>query len=304
MKQISIIKNQLVWFLISSLIIAVGCVFMVQNMAKKGSPFNLGIDFTGGTSLLINVESAEAQYKDSGQLSSELRLEINAKIRDVLNAGGIEHIQQTNVDKYYFLVKTSLDAPEKLQGILDGLRSSIGNYEVLETDFIGPTIGYELKQQSFWIVLVAIVLLLIYITFRFEFWAALSAIIALLHDALIVLGLTALLGLEVNTAFVAALLTILGYSINDTIVIFDRIRENVNHMKGDFADIVDKSINQTIVRSINTSITTLVVLLAIFLFGGASLKDFALVLLIGIMSGTYSSIFIASPVLNAFKKMS
>jgi len=146
-------------------------------------------------------------------------------------------------------------------------------------------------------------LLLIYITFRFEFWAAVSAILALLHDGLIVLGMTALLQIEVNTAYVAAILTVLGYSINDTIVIFDRIRENLKDNGEKLNDVINHSISQTITRSINTSITTMVVLLSIYLFGGASLKDFALALLIGIISGTYSSIFIASPLLYRFKKL-
>ncbi|OGI07808.1 MAG: protein-export membrane protein SecF [Candidatus Margulisbacteria bacterium GWF2_35_9] len=304
MKQLSIIKTQFIWFLISGLIIAIGCFAMINNISKKGVAFDLGIDFTGGTSLLLSIESVETQFKETGKLSSALRSEINTKIRETLGKHGILHIQQTTVEKHLFAIKTYLVSQQSLNRPLDDLKKEIGSFKVLETDFIGPTIGYELKQQSIWIIIVAIVILLIYITFRFEFYAALAAIIALLHDALITLGLTAVLGLEVNTAFIAALLTILGYSINDTIVIFDRIRENVANVKGNFSDIVDLSINQTIVRSINTSATTVVVLLAIYIFGGASLSDFALVLLIGIISGTYSSIFIASPILNAFKKLS
>lgn len=290
-------NNKKIWFSLSTIIILLGMFFMIKNIQLIESPFNLGIDFTGGTSIIINVKEAQTDYKaNNNTLSPEIRKNIIKKINEETKIQGIEHSQITVVDKFYFLVKTSVLTNKNKNQLISSLQKNLGELEVLETDFIGPTIGKELAKQSILIIIVASLLLLIYITFRFEFWAGLSAISALFHDALIVLGLAAILKIEVNIAFVAAILTILGYSINDTIVIFDRIRENFKKTQDSFYETVELSIRQTIVRSINTSVTTLFVLLSIYLFGGSSLKGFALVLLIGIISGTYSSIFIASPI--------
>jgi preprotein translocase subunit SecF len=298
-----IIKKSWLWFFISFIVIAAGLGSIGTKLNRSESPFNLGIDFTGGNSYLINIESVEAAYKESNHLDGVKRNEIVGRIREILSGAGMDHLQVNSADEYYFLIKTALSTSSDKSKVSSLLSSEFGEIEVLESDFIGPTIGYELKKQSLSIISIAVVLLLIYITFRFEFVAGIAAIIALIHDAVIVLGLSSILSLEVNTAFVAAILTILGYSINDTIVVFDRIRENTHESEDDYAQKVGQSINQTITRSINTSITTLVVLLSIYLFGGSSLKDFSLVLFLGILSGTYSSIFIASPVLVRLKKM-
>ena len=170
--------------------------------------------------------------------------------------------------------------------------------ELLEVDIIGPTIGQELKETSVWIIVLVSIALLLYITWRFDLAFGLAALIATIHDGIITLSLASLLNIEINTAFVAAILTILGYSINDTIVVFDRIRENLVHVKDSqtIHPLVNKSIYQTLFRTINTSLTTLFVIVCLFVFGGTTIKGFALVLLIGILAGTYSSVFIASPV--------
>lgn len=179
---------------------------------------------------------------------------------------------------------------------------------------IGPAIGQELKSKSIWAILVVLLAIVAYIAWAFRkvsypitSWKyGVVAIITLFHDILITLGififLGKYLGLEVNTPFVAALLTILGYSVNDTIVVFDRIRENLHKYEGEFEEIVDKSVRETVTRSINTSLTTELVLLAILIFGGTTISDFVLVLVIGILLGTYSSIFIASPLLVVWQK--
>ena len=169
---------------------------------------------------------------------------------------------------------------------------------MLRTEMVGPTIGAELKKKALLALLAAAIAIVIYISVRFEFKFAMAAIIALLHDTLIVVGLFSILGQEINSPFIAALLTIIGYSINDTIVIFDRIREKINYKKKEtFAELNNKAILDTLPRSINTSLTTLVSVVAILVFGGATIQNFMLALLIGIMAGTYSSIFVASPVL-------
>ncbi len=195
--------------------------------------------------------------------------------------------------------------------------SGIMALEELRFDSIGPSIGQELKRKSIYAILFVLVAIILYIAWVFRkvskpvaSWKyGLSAIVALFHDVIIVLGVFVVLGkffsMEINTPFVAALLTVLGYSVNDTIVVFDRIRENLPRSEEDFAGTVNISVNQTIRRSINTSLTTLVVLLSILFFGGSTIRDFVLALCIGIFVGTYSSIFLASPILvlwERFKK--
>ncbi len=189
-------------------------------------------------------------------------------------------------------------------------------FEEIRFEAIGPTIGKELRQKTYWALVLIITAIVVYIAWAFRkvskpvtSWKyGTVTIVALLHDIIIPVGIFSLLGrlynIEVNAPFVAALLTILGYSVNDTIVVFDRIRENLlKHYDGDFDEIVESSIRQTLVRSFNTSITTLLSLIAIFFFGGESIRDFVLALIIGVVSGTYSSIFIASPLLVTWRRL-
>jgi len=179
--------------------------------------------------------------------------------------------------------------------------------DVLRVDNVGAVIGKELTREAFLALLIASVAMVLYITMRFEFKFAVAAILALLHDVFVVLAFFSLFKVEINSPFIAAILTIIGYSINDTIVIFDRIRENLKyHRKRTILEVINDSINESLVRSINTSLTTLVVLVALFVafnyfVGGMNLKVFALALLVGIVSGTYSSIFIASPLWYLWK---
>lgn len=182
-------------------------------------------------------------------------------------------------------------------------------------DSIGPVIGEELKRSSIYAIITVLLAIVLYIAYAFrkvsypvQSWKyGLTAIITLFHDISIVIGIFVLLGrfagVEVNMPFVAALLTILGYSVNDTIVVFDRIRENVPRLKGTFAEIIDQSVKETYIRSVNTSVTTLVVLIAIYLFGGVSIQFFVLALILGVIFGTYSSIFLASPLLYEWQQL-
>lgn len=187
--------------------------------------------------------------------------------------------------------------------------------EELRYDSVGPSIGQELKRKSLYAIIVVLIAIVLYIAWTFRkvskpvaSWKyGLTAIIALFHDVIIVLGIFALLGkflnIEINSAFVAAVLTVLGYSVNDTIVVFDRVRENLPRSDEDFENTINTSVNQTIRRSINTSVTTLLVLLSILFFGGTTIRDFVLALSIGVFIGTYSSIFLASPVLVLWEKV-
>lgn len=167
--------------------------------------------------------------------------------------------------------------------------------DLLSIDTVSPSIGAEMANSAMIAAVVAVLLMLVYITFRFEFMFGLAAVIALVHDLIIVLGVYSIFQIQVNSPLIAALLTILGYSINDTIVVFDRIRENRPKFgKYDYANLVDTSVSQTLRRSINTSFTTLLAIGALYAFGVPAVQDFALPLMVGIVSGTYSSIFIAS----------
>ena len=180
-----------------------------------------------------------------------------------------------------------------------------GSFEVMRRESVGPKIGAELQQKALMAVIFSLVLTLLYIAFRFEFRFGVASVIATAHDVLVILGLLALFRVEIALPTVAAILTILGYSLNDTIVVFDRIRENLNKRGGRREDpfrLVNGSINETLPRTVLTSGTTLVVLMSLLILGGGVIRDFAVVLILGVMIGTYSSIFIASPALLEIQK--
>jgi len=169
---------------------------------------------------------------------------------------------------------------------------------------VGPKAGKELRRKGFWAIVYSIIGLLIYISWRFEFRFAIGAILALVHDVLVTIGVFSMMNKEFNLPILAAILTIVGYSLNDTIVVFDRIRENMRKMKGvKFEELVNRSINETLSRTILTSLTTLIAVVVFFLFGGGVIRDFAFALIIGIVTGTYSSIYIASPVVIDLGKL-
>lgn len=296
-REINFLGNSKIWVLISTVLILIGVASMFYNQKSKGKILNFGVDFTGGTSLIIRFDSVVQMGKDG--LSEKERLDTISKIRSVFAKHGLADSVIQIITGNDVVVKVKVLENKERQDIFKSLTKKIGKAELLEVDTIGPTIGAELREKAFWILIVAVVGLLLYITWRFEFIYSLGAILALIHDTMIAIGFASLLYIKVDTAFVAAILTILGYSINDTIVVFDRIREN-NHLmrrKMNLFNIANMSINQTLSRSINTSLTTLLAITSVYIFGGITTKDFALTLIIGVIVGTYSSIFIASPVI-------
>ncbi len=243
---------------------------------------NLGIDFTGGSLLHLKFEKTVSMAQVRG-------------VMDGQGAGQGAVIQKSGDNEY--IIRTHDLAQEESNQLMQSFSEKLGGMEILRNEKVGPTIGKELTQKALMSVGIACLLMLIYITFRFEFKFGLAAIIALLQNVIIVAGVFSIFQWEVDSAFVAALLTILGYSINDTIVVFDRIRENLkNRRKETYDVIVDKSILQTINRSINTVLTVVFCLLALLLIGGSTIKFFILAMLIGIVLGCYSSIFVASPI--------
>lgn len=268
----------------------------IISLAVNG--LNLGIDFTGGTVLHYRI-GQPFEVEEIREILKHYDLE-GSSIQKVGHEG-LFHEEKDEVT-----IKTVSLSEEERREVFQAFqgRWDLTEEAIISEGNVGAVIGGELTRNALWALLIATVGMIFYITIRFEFKFAVSAIIALVHDLIIILAVFSLLRIEINSPFVAAILTIFGYSINDTIVVFDRIRENLKAMKKyDYSTIVNASINQTITRSINTSVTTLLALLALFIFGGITLRPLITALLVGVISGTYSSLFVASPVWFTLKQM-
>jgi len=284
---IDFIGRSKIAFMISAIMILTS----LGALAVKG--LNFGIDFTGGTLVEVKFDKAPAI----------------ADVRDAISPKGYGNavIQEFGAPEEILIRVQNKDGEESStisNAILDGLSEKFGAdaIEMRRVEFVGPQVGEELTRAGMMAVLVAMLAILIYVTFRFEFRFALGADAALLHDITIVVGLFALTGKEFSLPVIAALLTVIGYSLNDSIVVFDRIRENfvANRKRKKPTDetiVVNDSINQTLARTLMTSVTTLLVVLALFVLGGEVIHDFAFALIAGIVVGTYSSIYVASPVM-------
>ena len=262
------------------IISAVLIVLSIASMAIRG--FNFGIDFTGGTLV-------EVGYKQVADLR---------EIRSQLDNAGFEDAQLqyfgTANDVLIRLAPDGEVSQSELSGQILAALSEKQQAEVRRIEFVGPQIGEELRQDGGFAVLYALLGILIYVAFRFEYRFALGAIIALFHDVLITLGFFSVLGIEFNLPVLAAILAVIGYSLNDTIVIYDRIRESFIKFKDSAEKVINKSINLTLARTLVTSLTTLLVLIALFIFGGEILTGFTVALIVGVIVGTYSSIYVAS----------
>lgn len=274
------------WLAISGVLILIGVIFL----SARG--LNLGIDFTSGTLIQIRfdhpVRAAEARAILRSQELADLQL-------------GKSIIQP--LDENDLQIRAKPLTNDQIQKVVNTFRTRLGGADLLRTEMVGPVVGKELIQKAIWAVIVSSIGIIAYMTWRFEFKFAVAGIIALLHDVVMILGVFAILGREVGSPFVAAVLTIMGYSINDTIVVFDKIRENLKFRKKEtLEELVNKSILQTLTRSINTIVTTLLAVIAIYLFGGATIRDFSLALIVGLVCGSYSSIFIASPIWLMWKE--
>ncbi|MBM7613890.1 protein translocase subunit SecF [Alkaliphilus hydrothermalis] len=274
-----IVEQRKIWFSISAFIIAVG---LLLGLVRG---FNRGIDFTGGA--LMEIELHQTVSVD--------------EIREITKA----YDEKANIafigeERTIVQIRSTEDFNnQKRLEIFDKFKEK---YNLEKDDFLraeqfGPAVGKEIQTKAFWAILVSTIGMLAYISYRFEFRFGLAAIIALIHDMLIVIAVYSILRIPINSPFVAAMLTIFGYSINDTIVVFDRIRENLRFLKkNNYAQLANDSIAQTVSRSINTSLTTLITIVALYVLGVEQIREFALPLIAGVISGTYSSIFIASPV--------
>ncbi len=277
----NIVNHRKIFFAISIIILLIGAVcFFVNGL-------NTDIDFTGGTAIYVDLGTA---YDE-------------AAVRECVDAvEGVTVSSVQKTDDNGALVKTTAIDTELRTKVTDALKAKFENSTVMSVDNVSASVGQELWANAALSICIAAILMLIYITFRFEVLSGISAVLALVHDMLMMIAIYAIFQFPVNTSFIAAILTILGYSINATIVIFDRIRENTRFLKKEtFGDVVNKSVWQSMGRSINTSITTLLTIVMVYILGVPSIKDFALPLIIGIVAGTYSSIFIAGQFWVLFK---
>ena len=285
-----IMKRSKIWFAISLLIIIPGffCMF------TKG--FNFGIDFTGGTIMEMKFEQ-QVSLTQVRDVLKEYNLD-NATIQLSGDDSSVEASQDV-------MIRTMDLEENQRKEVMASLKSEIGDYKVLREEKVGATIGGELITDAVMATVISWLLIILYVSYRFEWRFGVAAIVTLVHDVLIVLAAFSFLQKQVDSSFVAAILTIVGYSINDTIVIFDRIRENQRlHFRrgGDLNELANRSIYQTLTRSLYTVFTVLFTTFALYFFGGDTTKDFSFALLIGFFSGSYSSIFIASPLWVVLKK--
>ena len=276
-------KQKIAGFLSITLIVA-----GIASLIIKGGPL-LSIDFTGGT---------------VAQVKFEIPVELG-QLRETLSDYGFEGaeiVEFGSPDE--ILIKTQFSGSSS--EISEQLTLALGKtFTLRRVESVGPKIGKELQSDALKAIGLALILILIYITFRFDRYYALGSVMALIHDVLITLGVFSLLDYEINLSIIAAFLTIVGYSLNDTIVVFDRIRENIpKYMKKTLNDVVNISLNETLNRTVITSLTTMMVVVILFLWGGKVINLFAFALIIGVFVGTYSSLFVASPVMVYFEKRS
>lgn len=266
------------------LIVASIVVFLVQGL-------NFGIDFRGGVLIEIKTEGPADVVE----------------LRDRLGALGLGEVQVQEFgapDDILIRVQQQDGSEEEQAAVIEQIKTALGDQvsEYRRTEFVGPTVGGELIESAIWAVVLAIGAILVYIWFRFEWQFGVGAVIALTHDVITTIGLFALTQLEFNLATVAAILTIAGYSINDTVVIYDRVREELRRYKKlDIAELLNLAANRTLSRTFMTSVTTLIALIALAIFGGSIIRDFAFAMIWGVIIGTYSSVFVAVPVLLGLK---
>ena len=330
----NIIQKRKIWLSISGILVAISIVFLAMWGLK------LGIDFTGGSLLEVRFNKERPTINDVQNSLEGLDLG-NLIIQPIDENGMILRFQNTSEDVHQEILsrlrgiykneednqQTKESKNNNATTIQENNATTTGSSVTedsqnnsapvieLRYDSVGPSVGAELKRKSIYAIILVLICIVLYVAWAFRkvskpvaSWKyGVAAIIALFHDVLITMGVFSFLGkfygVEVNTPFVAAILTVLGYSVNDTIVVFDRIRENLPKSDEDFETTVNISVNQTIRRSINTSLTTLLVLLSILFFGGESIRGFVLALSIGVFVGTYSSIFLASPLLVIWEKI-
>ncbi len=279
--KLNIIGRTKVWFVLSGIVILISLAAVLIIGIKPG------IDFKGGTLLDIEFEKTTTV----------------SDVRDVLREYDLADSVIQHSEGNEFLVRSKKIEQKTQDAILENFKKNFGIKEIRDIQDVGPGWGAQVTRGAVLALVASLITILIYISLRFEYKMAFSAVAALFHDIIIAIGLYALFGREITPNMIAGLLTIFGYSLYDTIVVFHRIRENTRYLgKKRYSDMVNDSVNQVKMRSINTSLTSLLPVICLLVFGGETLKDFALILTIGLTAGTYSSIFVASPLLALWKE--
>ena len=281
MLKFDIAGHRKIWFLISALIIIPGLICM----AVRG--FNFGIDFTGGTIIDLKfnqpVSIAEVRTSLAKYDLDDATIQLSGTQSDVKESENV-------------MIRTRDLEEDQRKEVMATIKSDVGDYKVLREEKVGATIGGELITNAILALVVSWALIILYVAYRFELRFGIAAVLALIHDILIVLAVFSLTQRQIDSSFIAALLTIVGYSINDTIVIFDRIRENMRlHSRKEMtrAELADLSVKETLPRTVNTSITTLLTIVMLYIMGVTSIREFALPIIIGLLAGIYTSVFIA-----------
>ena len=290
MPKFDISGHRMWWFLLSAVVIAAGIVCMVVR------GFNFGIDFTGGTIIdlkfsqpvtIQEVRTSLAQYDLDGST-----IQLSGAASDVTASEDV-------------MIRTVDLEEEQRKAVMASLKTDVGDYTVLREEKVGATIGGELIENAVLALVISWALIILYVAYRFEWKFGVAAVLALVHDILVVLGVFALTQRQIDSSFIAALLTIVGYSINDTIVIFDRIREELRNPKSKnlpLKELCNKCLNGMLSRTLLTSLTTAITVVALLVFSKGDIRDFAVVMLFGVVIGTFSSIFVATPVMIAWHK--
>ncbi len=303
------VKYRYFWLAFSAILL-IPCIIAVIYLSvtqPNHAPLKLGIDFTGGTILQYSVEGAVPTSKIAQLREALINQGVKSPTIQVTSSSSIEDSENNLISiKTVFISDTqSKDLESKITGVIN---NNFEGSELVQVNSVGPTLGSELLKNTMIALILSFIAMVVYISFRFQVEYGWIALLALFHDAMFIIGIFAIKGIffdtTVDSLFITAILTVIGYSVNDTIVVFDRIRENMRFLAKKFSsnEIINASINQTVARSINTSLTTLFTLLALYLFGGVTIKEFVLAIIIGVIVGSYSSIFVAGSILSIVKE--
>lgn len=305
--KLNIVKYRFLCLGISAILLLPGIFSMIYSMITYDThtPVKVGIDYTGGTTLQYGIKENITNHELTAVRENLEKAGIEKPSLQIINANNSE---QSEVKSILSIRTKFIDENSKdLASITNVVNQEFKSSDLLQVSSVGPTLGEELFKNSLIALSLALLGIIAYLTFRFQFDYALAAILGLMHDTIFVLGVFSLLGIfynvEIDALFVTALLTVIGFSVHDTIVVFDRVRENLKYYskKMAFGEIMNASINQTFVRSVNTSLTTLITLAALYFFGGVTTKDFVLAMILGIAIGTYSSIFFCSTLVDIWE---
>lgn len=307
---INIVKYRVWWMVLSAILVFPGLFAMIYSsiIYPTHAPLKVGIDYTGGTILQYSVDKVVSSKDITGITDSLEKVGVESPYLQII---GVNSADTNNKIKSIVSIRTKFideKNTKEVNNISDVISSRYDGAQLVQVSSIGPTLGKELFKNSLFALVLACLGIVIYLSIRFQLDFAIASILALLHDAFFVVGCFSILGLlfnvEIDGLFITAILTVIGFSVHDTIVVFDRIRENLRYYakKMSFGEIVNFSVNQTLARSINTSLTTLITLTALYFFGGVTTKNFVLAMILGIAVGTYSSIFFASILIDFWRE--